>query len=127
MNILLGILTFALVLVSLFLILVVLMQRAKSDAGMGAVMGGSMAEATFGADTTNVLSQATIRATVIFFILAVVLFLGRIYQHTHLHPHNAGLPSIAAPSTLPAFPSANPTAAPASSKPAAPAPASPKP
>lgn len=103
MSILLDILTIVLVAVSAFLILVVLMQRAQSDAGMGAVMGGGMAEATFGAETSNVLSKATINATVIFFVLATILFLGRIYQHTHQHAANAGLPSIA-PTTLPAAP-----------------------
>ena len=49
MSIFLGILTFILVLISLFLILVVLAQKAKSDGGMGAAMGGGVAEATFGA------------------------------------------------------------------------------
>ena len=38
MSILLGILTFILILVSLFLILVVLMQKSK-DGGMGAALG----------------------------------------------------------------------------------------
>ena len=43
MSIVLGILTFVLILVSLFLILVVLAQKAKSDGGMGSAMGGGMA------------------------------------------------------------------------------------
>ncbi|HZZ56835.1 MAG TPA: preprotein translocase subunit SecG [Opitutaceae bacterium] len=111
MSILLGILTFVLVLVSVFLIMVVLMQRAQSDAGMGAVMGGGMTEATFGANTSSVLSKATINATIIFFVLGTVLFLGRIYQHTHLHGQGAGLPSIA-PTSLPAAPALPPAPAP---------------
>ena len=36
---------------------------------MGAAMGGGMAEATFGADTGNVLSKATINASIVFFVL----------------------------------------------------------
>ena len=38
MSLLIGILTFILVLTSLFLVLVVLMQRAKSDGGMGSAL-----------------------------------------------------------------------------------------
>ncbi len=118
MSILLGLLTFVLVLVSVFLVLVVLMQRAKSDGSMGAVMGGSMAEATFGADTTNVLSKATIRGAIVFFILATLLYLGRIWQHNHANG-GAALPSIAAPATAPFAPVPGPSAAP-SPVPAAP-------
>ena len=115
MSILLGIFTVILVLVSLFLILVVLMQKAKSDGGMGSAMGGGMAEATFGADTGNVLSKATINATIVFFVLSCVLFLGRIYQHTHGRSSGASLPNIAAP----LFPAAPPALPPVSPAPAA--------
>ena len=117
MNILLGILTFVLIVTSVFLVLVVLMQKAKNDGGLGAAMGGGMAEAAFGADTTNVLSKATINAAILFFVLAFALYLGRIYQRTHLVPASDGLPTLTAP--------ANPTPsapAPAQSTPATPAP-----
>ena len=70
MSILLAIATFVLILTSVFLILLVLAQKAKSDGGMGAAMGGGMAEATFGADTGNVLSKATINAAIVFFVLS---------------------------------------------------------
>ena len=50
MSIVLGILTFVLILVSIFLVLIVLMQKSK-DGGMGAALGGGAAEAAFGADT----------------------------------------------------------------------------
>ncbi|MBI5768880.1 MAG: preprotein translocase subunit SecG [Verrucomicrobia bacterium] len=97
MSILLGILTFLLILVSLFLVLVVLMQKSK-DGGMGATLGGGMAEATFGAETGNVLTSATKWAATIFFVLALALYMGRIYErkHTNAAANNA-LPSIAAP------------------------------
>jgi len=124
MSILLGILTFVLVVVSLFLILVVLMQKAKSDGGMGAAMGGGVAEATFGADTGNVLSKATINASIVFFILAIGLFLGRIYLHTHSVDRGTALPTIAAPMKAP-LPMPSPAMPPAAS-PAA-APSAPKP
>jgi preprotein translocase subunit SecG len=135
MSILLGILTFILILVSLFLILVVLAQKSK-DGGMGAALGGGAAEAAFGADTSNVLSKSTIYAAIIFFVLAFVLYLGRIYERKHadVAAGNA-LPTIAVPATPPApapgaaatqapavkLPAAAPAAAPA---PTAPAPAS---
>ena len=83
MSILLGILTFVLILTSLLLILLVLAQKAKSDGGMGAAMGGGMAEATFGADTGNVLSKATVNAAIVFFVLSLSLYLGRIYELKH--------------------------------------------
>src|SRR6188768_1691149 len=101
MSIFLGISTFVLILVALFLILVVLAQKAKSDGGLGAAMGGGMAEAAFGADTSNVLSKATINASILFFVLAFALYLGRIYQRTHLTASSEGLPTITAPAATP--------------------------
>jgi preprotein translocase subunit SecG len=97
MSILLGIATFVLILTSIFLILLVLAQKAKSDGGMGAAMGGGAAEATFGADTGNVLSKATINAAIVFFVLSFALYLGRIYAEKHATVSGGGLPSIAAP------------------------------
>jgi preprotein translocase subunit SecG len=99
MSILLGIFTFILILTSIFLILLVLAQKAKSDGGMGAAMGGGMAEATFGADTGNVLSKATINAAIVFFVLSFALYLGRIYEGKHAAASGGALPAIAAPAT----------------------------
>ncbi len=114
MSILLGICTFVLILTSLLLILLVLAQKAKSDGGMGAAMGGGMAEATFGADTGNVLSRATINASIIFFVLSFALYLGRIYEDKHASASAGALPLISAPL---------PSAAPKAPAGAAPAPA----
>lgn len=101
MGILLGILTFVLILVSLFLVLIVLMQKSK-DGGMGATLGGGAAEAAFGADTTNVLSQATKYSAILFFVLTFALYLGRIYEHKHAKDAaGSALPTIAAPATPP--------------------------
>src|SRR5271167_5169108 len=98
MSILLALCTTVLILTSLLLILLVLAQKAKSDGGMGAAMGGGMAEATFGADTGNVLSKATINASIVFFILSFALYLGRIYEGKHsLASAGGALPTIAAP------------------------------
>jgi len=97
MSIVLGILTFILILVSLFLILVVLAQKSK-DGGMGAALGGGAAEAAFGAETGNVLSRSTQVAAIIFFIGAFSLYLGRIYERKHnAAAASDALPAIAAP------------------------------
>src|SRR3954465_13081516 len=101
MSVLLTIFTFILILVSLFLVLVVLMQKSK-DGGMGAALGGGAAEAAFGADTSNVLSKSTIYSAVIFFVLAFALYLGRIYERNHARATGGALPAIAAPAATPA-------------------------
>ena len=110
MSIVLGIFTFVLVLVACFLILVILMQKDKSGGGAGAVMGGAMAEAAFGADTSNVLSKATINASIIFFVLSCALFLGRIYERKHMAVSGGALPTIVVPaaSQAPAGPAKAP-------------------
>ena len=102
MNIVLGILTFILILVSLFLILVVLMQRAKSDGGMGAAIGGGMAESAFGGETSNVLTKATINSAIAFFVLSFLLYLGNVYQRQHAAAAGGTLPNIPVPITAPA-------------------------
>jgi preprotein translocase subunit SecG len=76
MNFLLGFGIVALVLLSLFIILIVLMQRPSANAGMGSTLGGSAAEQAFGSDTGNILTKATVWGTIIFFVLCMGLFLG---------------------------------------------------
>ncbi|MFY9922986.1 MAG: preprotein translocase subunit SecG [Opitutaceae bacterium] len=99
MSILLGICAFVLILTSIVLILLVLAQKAKSDGGMGAAMGGGVAEATFGADTGNVLSKATINASILFFVLSFLLYLGRIYEGKHSASSGGSLPTFSAPAS----------------------------
>ncbi|HZP60015.1 MAG TPA: preprotein translocase subunit SecG [Opitutaceae bacterium] len=101
MSIILGILTVILILVALFLILVVLMQPAKSDGGMGAAMGGGMAESAFGGETSNVLTRATIKAAIAFFVLSFLLFLGNVYQRQRATAPGGTLPNIPVPATAP--------------------------
>jgi preprotein translocase subunit SecG len=131
MSILIGIVTFILILVSGFLILVVLAQKAKSDGGVGAAMGGGMAEATFGAETGNVLTAATRNATIAFFVLSFGLYLAHLYQYKHAGVTEGALPAIPVSSTpapapvLPTAPEATTTppsaaaTAPATAAPAA--------
>jgi len=97
MSILLGILTVVLIFISIFLVLVVLAQKTK-DGGIGAALGGGATEAAFGADTGNVLSKSTIYAAVLFFVLAFVLYLGRIYERSNNRAADgSALPTIVAP------------------------------
>ncbi len=72
MSILINLLLGIFVLVSSLLILIVLMQRPKSE-GLGAAFGGGMTENLFGAQTTNVLGNATRYLGAFFFILALIL------------------------------------------------------
>lgn len=116
LSILIGVFTFALILISLFLILVVLMQKSK-DGGMGAAMGGGVAEAAFGADTGNVLSKSTINAAIAFFVISFGLYLAQVYNYKHVGTSSEALPTFVAP----AAPAAAATPAPAPAAPAAPA------
>ncbi len=75
LNIIISLLTFILILVSLFLVLVILMQRANSNAGMGSAFGGGVTESAFGTETTNVLVKATKWASAAFFVISLTLFL----------------------------------------------------
>jgi len=111
MSILLGILTFILILVSIFLILVVLMQKAKTDGGVGAALGGGMTEAAFGADTNNVLTTLTKNLTIAFFLLSFTLYLGHIYQRNHSVDAAGALPTISDLST-PTAPATEPATSP---------------
>lgn len=105
MSLLIGVLTFILILVSVFLIFVVLMQKAKADGGVAA-MGGGATEAAFGAETGNVLVSATKYATILFFVISFVLYLGHLYQAKHAVAADSALPTVSAPaSAQPATPS----------------------
>ena len=105
MSLLIGIFTFVLILVSLFLVLLVLMQKAKNDGGMGAALGGGATEATFGADTGNVLTKATINSAIAFFVLSLGLYLGHIHMRNSAAAEaGSALPDIEAPAgALPDF------------------------
>ncbi len=107
MSILIGIFTLLLILVALFLVLVVLAQKTK-DGGMGAALGGGATESAFGHETGNVLTNATIYAAVLFFVLSFVLYLAQIYESKHRGASGGALPVIAAPAALPVPSAASP-------------------
>ena len=66
---------FFLIIVSLFLILVVLMQRANSDGGLGTAFGSTITESAFGTEAGNVMTKITKITFIVFFIVAFVLYL----------------------------------------------------
>ena len=72
MSILIGILTVIEVIVCLFLILIILMQRPRQE-GLGAAFGGGVTDQMFGAQTTNVLQKFTGYLAAALFILTLVL------------------------------------------------------
>ena len=72
MNIVIGILLGIDVLVALLMILVILMQRPKSE-GLGAAFGGGVTENIFGAQTTNVLTKFTGWLAGFFFVVTFLL------------------------------------------------------
>jgi preprotein translocase subunit SecG len=76
MNFLIGFGIVALVVLCLFIILIILMQRPSANAGMGSALGGGAAEQAFGAETGNLLTKATVWATFAFFVISFTLFLG---------------------------------------------------
>jgi len=121
MSIVIGVLTLILVLTSLFLVMIVLMQRAKTDGGVGAAMAGGATESAFGAETNSVLSGATIKAAIVFFVLSFGLYLANIYQAKSRADEDAKLPTINAPAATaaPAPALEVPTSQPATAQPGA--------
>jgi preprotein translocase subunit SecG len=81
MSFIVGILTFFLVVNCALLILLILIQLPKKDAGAGMAFGGAAADALFGAGSGNVLTKVTKWATVVFFGLA--LLLGYLQNRVH--------------------------------------------
>lgn len=73
MSILIGFFTVLLVLSSLFLILLILIQLPKKEAGMGAAFGGGATDALFGAGSGTALTHITKYTAATFLGLSLVL------------------------------------------------------
>ena len=111
MQILINFLLAIYVLVALLMVLVILMQRPKSE-GLGAAFGAGVTENIFGAQTTNVLVKFTAWLVAIFFGLTFVLSV--LYSHKTsrdtglrrelLKQQTAGQPSASAPPANPNAP-----------------------
>jgi preprotein translocase subunit SecG len=107
-NILLGIYVF----VAVLMMLIILMQRPKSE-GLGAAFGGGVTENIFGAQTTNVLTKVTGWLAAIFFLLT--FFLSILYARKANRPSNLTRDVIAGSTPIPAAsatPGATATASP---------------
>jgi preprotein translocase subunit SecG len=72
LSILIPILLVILVVVCLLLVLVVLMQRPRSE-GLGAAFGSGMTENIFGAQTSTVLTKATVYLGGTLFVVTLLL------------------------------------------------------
>ena len=81
MSFIVEILTFFLVVYCALLILLILIQLPKKDAGAGMAFGGAAADALFGAGSGNVLTKVSKWATLVFFVLA--LGLGYLQDRVH--------------------------------------------
>ncbi len=122
MSYIAGLLTCVLLVNALLLILLVLVQLPKKDAGAGLAFGGGTADALFGAGSGNALTKITKWGTVVF----VVLTLGLGYMQDRLHATDTGSAdflksvgqkgiqgqSMTAPTPAPAAPSAAAPSAP---------------
>lgn len=72
MSILISILVVFHIIICLLMVLLVLMQRPRSE-GLGAAFGGGMADNLFGAQTTHVLQKLTVWLGGGFFALTLLL------------------------------------------------------
>jgi preprotein translocase subunit SecG len=75
-------LTAVMVIDCLFLVLLVLVQLPKKEAGMGQAFGGAATDALFGAGSGNVLTKVTKWSAGIFFALAILLTILGTYKTT---------------------------------------------
>jgi preprotein translocase subunit SecG len=73
MGLIITLLTGVLVIDCIILILLILMQLPKKEAGLGQAFGSTATDALFGAGSGNVLTKATKYAAGLFFILALFL------------------------------------------------------
>jgi preprotein translocase subunit SecG len=73
MSLVIGLLTFILVINSILLMLLILIQLPKKDAGAGLAFGAGTTDALFGAGSGTVLTKLTKYATGAFLLLCLTL------------------------------------------------------
>src|SRR5215469_16211969 len=73
MGFIIGLLTFFMILDCIVLVMLILIQLPKKEAGAGLAFGGSASDALFGAGSGNVLTKITKYSATIFFVMAVLL------------------------------------------------------
>ena len=81
MSILIWLLTFVLIITCLFLILLVLVQLPKKEAGLGQAFGSGTTDALFGPGSGNMLTKLTKWTSIVFFVLVIGIWI--------LYGHNA--------------------------------------
>jgi preprotein translocase subunit SecG len=102
MNLLINLCLVLFVLVAALMVLVILMQRPKSE-GLGAAFGAGVTENIFGAQTTNVLVKFTTWLAGIFFALTFALSVLYAHQSTASSAfHRELMKNQTAPQTSPA-------------------------
>src|SRR5271170_1765465 len=116
-GILIGIFTAVHILVALFVILLVLMQKS-SEQGVGAAFGGGMTETVFGAGTTTALVRMTIWCAGA--LLATTLILAVLHSHRTRTGGSLMQRSLATMPAAPAGPATEAPAFPLASQPTAP-------
>ena len=108
MSVAINILLAIHVVVSLFIVLIVLMQRPKNE-GLGAAFGGGMTDNLFGAQTTNVLQTITRWLGGIFFLLTLVLsflYVKQTAQKSEVQKRLSQAPPVVAATPSPDVPTA---------------------
>src|SRR5438477_10661673 len=119
MNLLISFCLVLFVLLAALMVLVILMQRPKSEV-LGAAFGAGVTENIFGAQTTNVLVKFTTWLAAIFFVLTFALSVLYAHHSTDSSAFRRELMKTqAAPQTSPAPAGATPS--PANASPASPA------
>src|SRR5271154_3576506 len=81
MSVLYYFLTVLMFLDCVILVLLVLLQLPKKEAGAGMAFGGGATDALFGAGSGNVLTKITKYAAGIFFVLAIIMAMVASRQH----------------------------------------------
>jgi preprotein translocase subunit SecG len=123
MNLLINLLLGFFVLVSVLMVLVILMQRPKSE-GLGAAFGGGVTENIFGAQTTNVLVKFTTWLAGIFFALTFAISILNAHRSTadsafrrELMKKQAASPTSPEPGATKSSPVSSPATTPAQTSP----------
>jgi preprotein translocase subunit SecG len=98
MGFLIAILTVVMVVDCLALILLVLIQLPKKEAGAGLAFGGAATDALFGAGSGNVLTKISKYAAGTFFVLAIVL---SYLQSRHYYRSSSAFKNAIEQSSLP--------------------------
>jgi preprotein translocase subunit SecG len=111
MSILINLCLGLFVLVAVLMVLMILMQRPKSE-GLGAAFGAAVTENIFGAQTTNVLVKITAWLAGIFFALTLalaILYAHRSVGESALRRELAKTQAAAQPSPSPAGAATSPS------------------